>query len=257
MQLAGNNTVGWFIRGKQSANVTLSGVTWDRLVTNSGTWNISISGNAATSTKATQDKNGLQIDTGYLKLTGGTMTGNITMRTNTSMSTGIAPSANTNFNRIQWEDKDGYSTGGLGNRWYTDGVEAMEIYEAKRKTDGTYIYNQMALGFKSDDTPYVWLGQPATWRSALGLGARATDNMTYFPYHEVTSLDANSAISGIYSCKASVTNAPVTNHGVLIDFHFVGTPFQIFMPDNINYMYKRWYTSGAWTAWHIMNAAWA
>lgn len=117
-----------------------------------------LKGNADTATKATQDQNGLRIDTGYLKLSGGIMTGNITMRTNTSMSTGTAPSTNTNFNRIQWEDKDGYSTGGLGNRWYTDGTEAMEIYEAKRKTDGAFIFNQMALGFKSDDTPYVWLG---------------------------------------------------------------------------------------------------
>ena len=48
----------------------------------SGTWGINISGssgsctgNAATATKATQDKNGLQIDTGYLKLTGGTVKG--------------------------------------------------------------------------------------------------------------------------------------------------------------------------------------
>lgn len=45
----------------------------------SGTWNINISGNANTATKATQDKNGLEIDTGYLKLSGGTMTGSITL----------------------------------------------------------------------------------------------------------------------------------------------------------------------------------
>ena len=38
----------------------------------SGTWNI-------TANKAIADKNGLQIDTGYLKLSGGTMTGNITV----------------------------------------------------------------------------------------------------------------------------------------------------------------------------------
>lgn len=40
--------------------------------------NIYLNGNAATATKATQDKNGLQIDTNYLKLSGGTMTGTIT-----------------------------------------------------------------------------------------------------------------------------------------------------------------------------------
>jgi hypothetical protein len=35
----------------------------------SGTWNININGNASTATKATQDANGLQIDTNYLKNT--------------------------------------------------------------------------------------------------------------------------------------------------------------------------------------------
>lgn len=47
----------------------------------SGTWGISISGNAATATsatKATQDGNGATIASTYLKLSGGTMTGNIT-----------------------------------------------------------------------------------------------------------------------------------------------------------------------------------
>ena len=51
LQLAGTSVNGWYIRGKQSANVTLSGVAWDRLVTNSGTWDISITGNANTATK--------------------------------------------------------------------------------------------------------------------------------------------------------------------------------------------------------------
>ena len=45
----------------------------------SGTWGISISGNAATATKATQDANGATISSTYLKLSGGTMTGHITI----------------------------------------------------------------------------------------------------------------------------------------------------------------------------------
>ena len=126
--------------------------------------------------------NGSARDSTKVAKAGDTMTGTLNFKTSTTMSTGVAPSANTNFNRIQWQDKDGYSTGGLGNRWYTDGTEAFEIYEAKRKTDGTYIYNQMSLGFKSDDTAYVYLGQPAAWRTALGLDSvyvkKAGDTMT-------------------------------------------------------------------------------
>ena len=43
----------------------------------SGTWGINISGNAATATKATQDADGNTISSTYLKLSGGTMTGNL------------------------------------------------------------------------------------------------------------------------------------------------------------------------------------
>lgn len=39
----------------------------------------SCTGNAATATKATQDRNGLQIDTNYLKLSGGTVTGTLNL----------------------------------------------------------------------------------------------------------------------------------------------------------------------------------
>lgn len=47
----------------------------------SGTWGISISGNAATATKATQDGNGATISSTYLKLSGGTMSGRLTLNT--------------------------------------------------------------------------------------------------------------------------------------------------------------------------------
>lgn len=47
------------------------------LTINNSTGVCSINGNAATATKATQDQNGLNIASGYLKLGGGTMTGQI------------------------------------------------------------------------------------------------------------------------------------------------------------------------------------
>lgn len=45
----------------------------------SGTWGISISGNATTATKATQDGNGAVISSTYLPLAGGTLTGALTI----------------------------------------------------------------------------------------------------------------------------------------------------------------------------------
>lgn len=55
--------------------------------------------------------------------------------------------------------------------------------------------------------------------------------------------------TGIYYFKVgSNTNAPVTNHGKLTVNFDVGTPNQIFEPDNLNYYYKRTYSSSAWSA---------
>ena len=53
MQIAGKSQYGygWWIRGRQGANATLAGVAWEQLVTNSGTWDINITGNATTASK--------------------------------------------------------------------------------------------------------------------------------------------------------------------------------------------------------------
>ena len=56
MQIAGESVYrkGWYIRGKQSSNVTLEGVTWQRLVVedaHSREWDISVKGNATSTTK--------------------------------------------------------------------------------------------------------------------------------------------------------------------------------------------------------------
>jgi hypothetical protein len=47
-----------------------------------------------------------------------------------------------------------------------------------------------------------------------------------FPYYEISSnANCNNMQKGIYSCKCGITNAPIANHGVIIAFNFVGTPF--------------------------------
>lgn len=51
----------------------------------------------------------------------------------------------------------------------------------------------------------------------------------------------------------SGSNRPTTNHGTLIVNFDVGTPFQIWIPDNKNIVYKRCYSSNNWTAWGVVN----
>lgn len=55
--------------------------------------------------------------------------------------------------------------------------------------------------------------------------------------------------TGIYHCKNAMTNNATSNHGTLyVDFS-IGTPYQIWMPDNQNTAYKRTFSSNAWTNW--------
>jgi len=78
------------------------------------------------------------------------------------------------------------------------------------------------------------------------------------PMYLVTSCDANTVSGdGMWIVKGTTTNAPVTKHGSLINVATVGTPCQMFLPDNELYIYKRYYTNSAWSAWTKMYAGYA
>lgn len=89
----------------------------------SGTWNI-------TANKAIADKNGLQIDTGYLKLTGGAMNGNIITQTsgnlriknggdNTTDGVGILLNDNGGINIFDWTENEFIISYQAGNIYAT------------------------------------------------------------------------------------------------------------------------------------------
>ena len=72
------------------------------------------------------------------------------------------------------------------------------------------------------------------------------------PCNKVTSLDCNTIkTTSIYLVKGSPTNAGTTSHGTLKTYFDVGTPYQLWMPDNVNTVYKRTYntTNAAWNGW--------
>jgi len=67
----------------------------------------------------------------------------------------------------------------------------------------------------------------------------------YFPTYYITSSqgnpDANQMVDdGMYLLITSPSNCPTTNHGVILVCRSIGTPFQIFFPDNQPFIYKRW-----------------
>ena len=87
--------------------------------------------------------------------------------------------------------------------------------------------------------------------------APSSHTHAYLPLTVTNSCNVNNVSQGLYIVGASITGAPLSNHGVLLYISSVGTPFQIYMPDNLFYIYKRIYSGGAWSGWQIMTAAWA
>nr|DAZ69233.1 MAG TPA: hypothetical protein [Caudoviricetes sp.] len=81
-------------------------------VTASGGFSGNLTGNATSATKATQDKNGLQIDTNYLKRSGGTITGQLTMGTGAEVQIKAPNNTGFYFNSgalgcYNWSDTNG------------------------------------------------------------------------------------------------------------------------------------------------------
>jgi hypothetical protein len=91
--------------------------------------------------------------------------------------------------------------------------------------------------------------------TASEIGAAASSHThNYMPHTKYTTTqDAdNIKTTGVYSFNATCTNAATSNHGTLITEFNVGTPYQLWMPDNANIIYKRNYTtsSGTWGSWN-------
>lgn len=91
--------------------------------------------------------------------------------------------------------------------------------------------------------------------TASEIGAAASSHThNYMPHTKYTTTqDANNIkTTGVYSFNATCTNAATSNHGTLIAEFNVGTPYQLWMPDNANIIYKRNYTtsSNTWGSWN-------
>ena len=146
--------------------------------------------------KAVADQNGLRIDTGYLKLTGGTVTGATNFNSSVSIDSLTAGNLIVNGNASVTND---LNVGGLINK---------------------------------------------------------------FKINVGTGIDANNVrtTNGMWISPASITNAAITNHGVLMGFANVGTPFQLYVADSTHqYIYKRSWdsTNSVWRDWAKLSAGYA
>lgn len=86
------------------------------------------------------------------------------------------------------------------------------------------------------------------------ISGKANKSETLYSKVESTVIDADSLkTTGVYNCSNTPTNVPTANHGTLyVDFD-CGTPYQIWIPDALNDVYKRNFVSGSWWGWAKIN----
>ena len=124
----------------------------------------------------------------------------------------------------------------------------------------TYIRGNEKIMYVRYCTNGTWTSWEKVYTSnnkptASEIGAAASSHThNYMPHTKYTTTqDANNIkTTGVYSFNATCTNAATSNHGTLIAEFNVGTPYQLWIPDNANIIYKRNYTtsSGTWGSWN-------
>ena len=100
--------------------------------------------------------------------------------------------------------------------------------------------------------------------AAVGTGLPedfSANQHSYLAYYRHTAAqNANNLSDGWHDMKAYVTNCATTsNHGTFIQNSYGGTPFQIWIPDANDYIYKRYSTTGftGGEGWKKLSAGYA
>ena len=161
-ELRGNNLYGKLTGNASSANkvnnsliIKLNGGTTE------GTNLFTFDGSAAKSINITPTAVGASASGhthSYLPLSGGTMTGNITMSgsvlyPHSNSMTQTAPSSTTYYEPIQWLDKDNKRIGAIGTTSYANGDFATHI-QVQREINGTNYYQQLYMIINADGTGF-------------------------------------------------------------------------------------------------------
>lgn len=151
--------------------------------------------------------------------------------------------------------------GTYANTTYTSWQFAVE------DSGNLHIKNNYKTDFSGIDTKYssdIIIFERHTGNATLTGKITATQFNNYKLVTTTSNLNANDirTSTGIWITKGSVTGAtapPITNNGMVISMgSAVGTPAQLYFPDsNQKYIYKRWYSSSAWSEWTKISAGYA
>lgn len=104
---------------------------------------------------------------------------------------------------------------------------------------------------------FTWRGKNVT-TSVNGKTADTSGNVSIPPFKLFSETGCKTLADlpeGFYyvrgDAELSPSDKPVSNWGMIIVCYNGGTPFQIYEVDNSTNRYKRWCSSGVWSAWNL------
>lgn len=186
---------------------------------------------------AVKDGSGNVITSTYLPLTGGTLTGNLTLSKsstpilsikNTTMDTAAASMSATQYNSIYFRDKNDLLNGFLQGYEYTNGNTYMVLATRRRNTDDSNnVQNSLTLAIAADGTATISVSHAAAWRTALGAVNIAGDTMTG---NLTVSKSDGGSVRALNTTKGLGvyldSNSSAGNHGIWSTGYWDGSAFQ-------------------------------
>ena len=149
--------------------------------------------------------------------------------------------------------------GVTGKRVTTYGPWGIDVEE--------YVGNTLwsKLGLRDDDIllTKTWDGTHDSLKATIAyLGSQSAVNKVDYIHSTDASeytIDMLANTDSLAVMGVTLSGTPTTNHGAFLNVKNVGTPFQLFMPDNVRYIYKRYRnnSTGAYYDWFKLDAGYS
>ena len=222
-------------------------------------------GNADRATASTNDGNGANIASTYVKKAGDTTTGKITFAsTDLNALPEVKKTSDDNMSGVRFSSKTKF-LGAVGKR-LSNGEDLLNLRSDNNSTDvvlDSRNYNNYAPTKTGGGASGTWginiSGNAATATKATQdtNGRAFTDTNAYMHISALAdNTDFNNVkTTGIYYCTGNTySNRPHNSWGILTVYS-IGTVKQEYRPDDAAVYYTREYNNTNWTEWSKVNAA--
>ena len=149
------------------------------------------------------------------------------------------------------------SSGGVTTTRYTTmGIPGIDISEYV----GSTLWSQLSLRNNDITLSTMWDGTHTSLKDTITyLGSQSAVNKVDYIHSTDASeytIDTLANTDSLAVMGVTLSGTPTANHGAFLNIKNVGTPFQLFMPDNVRYIYKRYRnnSTGAYYDWFKLDA---